>query len=285
MSWITRRFFGPATIGAAAAGATSLVSQAQAQGTADARAALAATSAIEEIKRRNTLRIGMSTFVPWAFRNRAGELIGYEIDVGTRLATDMGVRVEFIPTAWDGIIPALLAGRFDVIIGGMTVTPARNLSANFTNSYSASGVDLAASKRLADGMTTMEALNRPNITITGRRGTSAIAAAQRLFPRATIRQFDDDAQSVLEVVNGRAHGMVGSMPRPRFAVLDNEAALFSPFAEPLARQIDSMAVRKGDPDALNFLNNWIASRQLDGWLAERQAYWFQNREWRDQVPG
>jgi polar amino acid transport system substrate-binding protein len=285
MSWITRRFFGPATIGAAAAGATSLVSQAQAQGTADARAALAATSAIEEIKRRNTLRIGMSTFVPWAFRNRAGELIGYEIDVGTRLATDMGVRVEFIPTAWDGIIPALLAGRFDVIIGGMTVTPARNLSANFTNSYSASGVDLAASKRLADGMTTMEAWNRPNITITGRRGTSAIAAAQRLFPRATIRQFDDDAQSVLEVVNGRAHGMVGSMPRPRFAVLDNEAALFSPFVEPLARQIDSMAVRKGDPDALNFLNNWIASRQLDGWLAERQAYWFQNREWRDQVPG
>lgn len=285
MSWITRRFFGPASIGAAAAGATSLVSQAQAQGTGDARAALAATSAIEEIKRRNTLRIGMSTFVPWAFRNRAGELIGYEIDVGTRLAADMGVRVEFIPTAWDGIIPALLAGRFDVIIGGMTVTPARNLSANFTNSYSASGVDLAASKRLADGMTTMEAWNRPNVTIAGRRGTSAIAAAQRLFPRATFRQFDDDAQSILEVVNGRAHGMVGSMPRPRFAVLDNEAALYSPFSQPLARQIDSMAVRKGDPDALNFLDNWIASRQLDGWLAERQAYWFQNREWRDQVPG
>lgn len=285
MSWITRRFFGPASIGAAAAGATSLVSQAQAQGTGDARAALAATSAIEEIKRRNTLRIGMSTFVPWAFRNRAGELIGYEIDVGTRLAADMSVRVEFVPTAWDGIIPALLAGRFDVIIGGMTVTPARNLSANFTNSYSASGVDLAASKRLADGMTSMEAWNRPNVTIAGRRGTSAIAAAQRLFPRATFRQFDDDAQSILEVVNGRAHGMVGSMPRPRFAVLENEAALFSPFAEPLARQIDSMAVRKGDPDALNFFNNWIASRQLDGWLAERQAYWFQSREWRDQVPG
>ncbi|MBA4456439.1 transporter substrate-binding domain-containing protein, partial [Cylindrospermopsis raciborskii CS-506_B] len=134
-------------------------------------------------------------------------------------------------------------------------------------------------------MTTMEAWNRPNVTISGRRGTSALAAAQRLFPRATFRQFDDDAQSVLEVVNGRAHGMVGSMPRPRFAVLENEAALFSPFAQPLARQIDSMALRKGDPDALNFLNNWIASRQLDGFLEERQAYWFQNREWRDQVPG
>ncbi|SFL11529.1 transporter substrate-binding domain-containing protein [Falsiroseomonas stagni] len=281
MGWITRRFLAPA---AAAGAAVSITGTAQAQ-TADARAALAASSVIEEIKRRNSLRVGMSTFVPWAFRNRAGELIGYEIDVATRLAQDMGVRVEFVPTAWDGIVPALLAGRFDMIIGGMTVTAARNLSANFTNSYSASGVDLAASRRLAEGMTTMEAWNRPNVTISGRRGTSALAAAQRLFPRATFRQFDDDAQSVLEVVNGRAHGMVGSMPRPRFAVLENEAALFSPFAQPLARQIDSMALRKGDPDALNFLNNWIASRQLDGFLEERQAYWFQNREWRDQVPG
>ncbi len=281
MGWITRRFLAPA---AAAGAAVSITGTAQAQ-TTDARAALAATSVIEEIKRRNTLRVGMSTFVPWAFRNRAGDLIGYEIDVATRLAQDMGVRPEFVPTAWDGIVPALLAGRFDMIIGGMTVTAARNLSANFTSSYSASGVDLAASRRLAEGMTTMEAWNRPNITISGRRGTSALAAAQRLFPRATFRQFDDDAQSILEVVNGRAHGMVGSMPRPRFAVLENEAALFSPFPQPLARQIDSMAVRKGDPDALNFLNNWIASRQLDGFLEERQAYWFQNREWRDQVPG
>jgi polar amino acid transport system substrate-binding protein len=123
------------------------------------------------------------------------------------------------------------------------------------------------------------------VTLAGRRGTSALAAAQRLFPRATIRQFDDDAQSVLEVVNGRAHGMVGSVPRPLFAVLDNPDALFRPFESPIVRQADAMAVRKSDPDALNFLNNWILLRQLDGWLEERQAYWFSAREWRDQVPG
>jgi polar amino acid transport system substrate-binding protein len=282
MRWIGRRFFGPAA--AAGVAGVAFASPAAAQG-ADARAALAASSAIEEIKRRNTLRIGMSTFVPWAFRNRAGELIGYEIDVGTRLAQDMGVRPEFVPTAWDGIIPALIAGRFDFIIGGMTVTPARNLTVNFSNSYSASGVDLAANKRLAEGMTTIEAWNRPNVTISGRRGTSATAAAQRLFPRATLRQFDDDAQALLEVVNGRAHGLISSAPKPVFAVLDNPDALFSPFGQMLALQLDSIAVRKGDPDSLNFLNNWIQSRQLDGWLEEKQSYWFRNRAWRDQVPG
>lgn len=284
MTWLTRRFLAPAAA-AGAATAASFIPTAQAQ-SPDARAALAASSVIEEIKRRGTLRVGMSTFVPWAFRNRAGELVGYEIDVGTRLAQDMGARPEFVPTSWDGIIPALLAGRFDFIIGGMTVTPQRNLTVNFSSSYSAGGVDLAASRRLAENMTTLEAWNRPNVTITGRRGTSALAAAQRLFPRATIRQFDDDAQSILEVVNGRAHGMVGSMPRPRFAVADNPDALFNPFTTPLARQADAMAVRKGDPDALNFLNNWILNRQLDGWLEERQAFWFRDRDWRtEQAPG
>jgi polar amino acid transport system substrate-binding protein len=45
----------------------------------------------------------------------------------------------------------------------------------------------------------------------------------------------------------------------------------------------AMAIRKGDPDALNFFNNWITVHQSDGWLAKRHAYWFDTREWADQV--
>ncbi|MBC8790820.1 MAG: amino acid ABC transporter substrate-binding protein [Tagaea sp. CACIAM 22H2] len=248
----------------------------------DARAALSATSAIEEIKKRGALRVGLSTFVPWAFRSKSGDLIGYEVDVAKKLAEDMGVKVELVPTAWDGIIPALIAGQFDFIIGGMTITPARNLTVNFTSPYSATGVDVAANKALAGNFKTVADFNKPNVTLVTRRGSSAASAAQRLFPNATLRLFDDDAQALLEVTNGRAHAMVGTVPRPLFAVLDNEATLFQPFENPLVKQADAMAVRKGDPDSLNFLNNWIQARQLDGWLEERQAYWFKGRTWRDQ---
>ena len=80
------------------------------------RQSLSSESALEAIKKRGTLRIGLSTFVPWAMRDKKGDLIGFEIDVGKRVAADMGVEVEHIPTAWDGIIPALLAGKFDVIL-------------------------------------------------------------------------------------------------------------------------------------------------------------------------
>lgn len=67
------------------------------------------TPNLDKINERGTLRVGMSTFVPWAMRDKQGDLIGFEIDVAERLAADSGWKVEFVPTAWDGIIPALLA--------------------------------------------------------------------------------------------------------------------------------------------------------------------------------
>ncbi|MEL0023079.1 MAG: transporter substrate-binding domain-containing protein, partial [Alphaproteobacteria bacterium] len=171
---------------------------------------------IAEIQKRGTLKVGMSTFVPWAMRDKQGNLIGFEIDVATKVAADMGVEVEFVPTAWSGIIPALLAKKFDVIIGGMSITPQRNLTVNFTTPYAHSGQMMAANKKLAGNFTTMEEYNQSSVTIACRRGATPCKAAEKLFPKATLRQFDDDAQAFQEVANGNAHAMISSAPKPRF---------------------------------------------------------------------
>ena len=89
-----------------ALGVASIWSQAVAQ---DLRAQIAASSVLEEIKRRDTLRAGVASFIPWVIRDKKGELIGFEIDVIKRLAEDTGWKTEIIPTSFDGIIPALLA--------------------------------------------------------------------------------------------------------------------------------------------------------------------------------
>ena len=85
-------------------------------------------------------------------RDKNGDLIGFELDVGRQLAEDMGVEVEFIPTSWDGIIPALVSGNFDVIISGMTVTPKRNLTVNFSMPYAYSGMTILANTAMTKGM-------------------------------------------------------------------------------------------------------------------------------------
>ena len=244
---------------------------------------LAAAGVLETIKKRGAIRVGLSTFVPWAMRDKNGELIGYEIDVAKQLAEDMKVKAEFVPTGWDGIIPALLAGKFDVVIGGMTITPERNLTVNFTQPYANSGIHLVANKELAAGFKSLEDFNKPEVVLAVRRGATPATVAKRLMPKATLRQFDEDALALQEVLNGKAHAFITSTPTPAFEALKHPDKLFLPIPEPFVQGAEGFALRKGDPDALNFFNNWILLRQQDGWLKERHDYWFKTRDWATRV--
>ncbi len=243
-----------------------------------ARAQTPPQSVLETIKQRGSMMVGMATFVPWAMRDSQGKLIGFEIDVATKLAADMGVKLELVPTAWDGIIPALLAGKFDVIIGGMTVTPKRNLTVNFSAPYDYSGTGLALVASMQDGFK-LAALNSPRITLACRRGASSCTNLAEYFPKATLRQFDDDAAMVQEVLNGNAQGFGASEPLPTRTATENQGKLFVPLSQEqeLNRLPSGMAVRKGDVDILNFLDNWIEVNTK--FFQARRHYWFETTEW------
>jgi len=240
-------------------------------------------SALEQVLKRGTLRVGMSTFVPWAMQDKTGKLIGFEIDVATRVAKDMGVKVEFVPTKWAGIIPALLTGKFDVIIGGMGVLPQRNLKVNFTIPYDVTGMSIVANKDLAGNFKGLEDFNRPDVVIAVRLGATPVAAAQKFMPKAQLRKFDDESQAVQELLNGKAHAVIASAPMPAFQALKYPDKLFLPVRGTFTKEPIGFALKKGDVDTLNFFNNWITVVQSEGWLEERKHYWFETRDWEDQV--
>ena len=238
-------------------------------------------STIDQITRRGTIRVGMDVFVPWAMKDKKGELIGFEIDVAKQLAEDMGVKVEFVPTKWSGIIPALLAGKFDVIIGGMGVTPQRNMKINFTNPYYYASQGVLANLEKSKGFTVAD-FNNPDVTLAARLGSNAALAAKKNFPKAKLRLFDDEPAAVQEVRNGRVHAMVASQPLPAHMASDNPDLLVS-YNEQLMKEPISFAVRKGDFDTVNFFNNWIEMVKSRGWIEERYGYWFLGRDWKNQI--
>ncbi len=244
-----------------------------------------AQSMLEEVVQRGTLRVGMSTFVPWAMRDKKGELIGFEIDVAKKIAKDMGVQIEFVPTAWSGIIPALLAKKFDIIIGGLSVTPERNLTVNFTIPYAHSGQQMAANTALTKDLKSLDEYNDAKITIACRRGSVSCDIAQKRFPNATLRQFDDDAQAFQEVVNGNAHAMISSAPKPRFwSDAYPDKVYVANNGENLTQGDEAFGLRKGDLDSLNFFSNWILVNTSNGWLNETHDYWFKDQSaWKDMV--
>ena len=251
-----------------------------------ARQSLSSDSVLEQIKKRGTLRIGLSTFVPWAMRDKKGDLIGFEIDVGKRVAADMGVEVEHIPTAWDGIIPALLAGKFDAIISGMSITMKRNLTVNFTHPYANTGYILVGSTAMAQkkGLKTLEDYNSSDITIATRRASTGAIAAQKNFPKAKLIYFDDGTMGIQETANGKVDATTSTPPKAAYDIEKRPGKLFVVDRTLMSPTREAFAVRKGDPDILNWFNNWIDNVKASGWLQERHAYWFTTREWADQLP-
>ena len=240
-------------------------------------------SALEQVLKRGVLRVGMSTFVPWAMKDKTGKLVGFEIDVATRLAHDMGVKAEFVPTKWAGIIPALLTGKFDVIIGGMGILPQRNLKVNFSLPYDVTGMSMVANKELAAGFKGVEDFNRTDVVLAVRLGATPVAAARRFMPKAQLRKFDDESQAVQEVLNGRAHAVIASAPMPAFQAVKYPDKLFLPMSGTFTKEPIGFALRKGDVDTLNFFNNWITVVQAEGWLAERKRYWFETMDWETMI--
>ncbi len=242
---------------------------------------LAAESTIEKIIKRGKIKVGMDIFVPWAMKDKKGKLVGFEIDVAKQLAEDMGIQVEFIPTKWSGIIPALITGKFDVIIGGMTVTPKRNMKINFTNPYYYTVQGLLANRKMSKDFS-LDAFNSPQVTIAARLGSTAALAAKKTFPKAKIRLFDDEPAAVQEVKNGRVHAMVSGQPLPYQMASESPDTLRS-YSDELMREPMCMGIRKGDVDTLNFLNNWIEIVHSKGWIDERYSYWFKSTQWKSQI--
>jgi len=244
---------------------------------------LIAESTIDQVMRRGVLRVGMDTFLPWAMKDKKGELVGFEIDVARRLAADMGVKVEFVPTKWAGIIPALLTGKFDVIIGGMGIQTKRALKVNFTIPYDYSGMGIVANKKKAAGFSSLADFNSADVEIACKLGTTAVNAAKKYMPKAKLRLFDDEAQAYQELRNGNVAAVVGSSPRPAYEAIQYPETMFLPLKSDFTREPIGFAVRKGDFDTLTFFNNWITIVSHEGWLEERHHYWFGTKEWADLV--
>lgn len=237
---------------------------------------------VDTIKSRGKLLVGFSSFVPWAMRDKQGQWVGFEVDVATKLAKDMGVQVELIPTAWDAIIPSLIAKKYDIIIGGMSITPARQEQIDFTAPYSNSGQGLAASKQLASKLKWPDDYNNTNITFTCRRGVLGCKVIEEKFPKATLRQFDDDAVAFQEVINGNAHAVISSEPKPTFFTLKNPDKLFKPAPDNLTTSVEGFGLRKGNANSLVVFNDWITKNK--DWLKQRHSHWFKTQEWAALVP-
>jgi polar amino acid transport system substrate-binding protein len=234
---------------------------------------------LSEIKRSGKLRVGVSEIVPWAMHDKDGNLVGFEIDVAKKLARDIGVEPEFYPEEFRYLIPDLLAGRFDVIISGLSINLSRALQVDFSRPYNTTDVTLAANVKAAGSLPTLKSFDKESVTVGVLEGTTAEDLAGDALPNAKIRTYTDDEKLFDDLIQGKLEAAVADSPRTEIVAKLYPANVVCVCDTPLATYPAAFAVRRGNLEFINFLNSWIEARTASKWLEERRTYWFKSTDW------
>ncbi len=245
---------------------------------------LAKKSTVEQILKKGELRVGFeSGYMPFEMTDKKGKFVGFDIDMAKEMAKAMGVKFTPVNTAWDGIIPALITGKFDIIMSGMTVTQERNLKINFVDPNIIVGQTILLSKKHEAAVKSYKDLNDPKYTVTSKLGTTGEQAVKRKIPKCTYKSFETETEAFLEVINGKADAYVYDQPNCVVLMAQQGKGkvvfLDKPFTyEPLA-----WAINKGDPDFLNWLNNFLRQLKNDGRYEVIYNKWIKSTDWYKNV--
>jgi len=246
----------------------------------DVRMALVKQSTLEEILQRGELRVGFEAgYVPFEMTDKKGNFVGFDIDMAKEMAKAMGVKFVPVNTAWDGIIPALLTKKFDIIMSGMTITQERNLKINFCDPYIVVGQTILLNKKHEGAVKSYKDLNDPKYIVTSKLGTTGEQAVKRMIPKATYKSFETETEAALEVVNGKADAYVYDQPNCVVFMAEQGKDKLVFLDEPFTYEPLAWAVRKGDPDFINWLNNFLRQYKNDGRYEVLYNKWIKSTDW------
>lgn len=244
----------------------------------------ALAGALDDIQKRGSLRVGMEPgYMPFELTNQKGEIIGFDVDMAKRIAKAMGVKLEIVSTAWDGIIPALLTQKFDMIMSGMTLTQERNLSINFATPYILIGQSILLNKKFEKDVKSYKDLNDPKYTIASKLGTTGEQATKRMIPNAKYISYETEQEGTLELLNGKIDAFIYDLPFNSIAYAEKGKGKIVHLNEPFTKEPLAWAIRKGDVDFLNWLNNFMAQIKYDGDYDKIYKKWFQDDAWLKEI--
>lgn len=244
-------------------------------------------STLNKVLERGELRVALEPgYMPFEMKDKKGRIIGYDIDIAKAMAKAMGVKLKIEETQFDGIIAGLLTNKYDIIISGMTITQKRNLKVNFSNSYIVVGQTMLLNQKLKNEIKTTKDLDNEKYTISAILGQTSEIAARKFFKKAKVITFETESEAVSEVLNGRASAFINDQPYNTVFMDSKGKGKLIHLDTPLTYEPLAFAIKKGDPDFLNWLNNFLRQIKEDKVvnLHERlYKKWFVDTRWLKRV--
>ncbi|TFB55167.1 transporter substrate-binding domain-containing protein [Cryobacterium tagatosivorans] len=219
-------------------------------------------------KAQGTLKVGIEgAYPPFNYYDKSNKLVGFDVDITTALAKDMGVKVEYVATPWDSILGGLLANKYDIIISSMAITDERKAKVDFTEPYYHTGSQLFAPTNTS--ITDPAQIKGKKIGVA--IGTTFEEKARALG--ADVVTYKSDLLAFEDVKNGRLDGLLTDGPVGGNAIKVGGYDM-KPVGTPLIDAAAGIAVNKNHADLLKKLNAAITKIQADGTYAKISTTWF-----------
>jgi cyclohexadienyl dehydratase len=235
--------------------------------------AASAQFALNEILSTGVLKVGTTgDWNPMSVRDPAtNSYKGFDIDIMTELATDLGVEVEFVPTDWKTLVNGVVAGQYH-ITGSASISPARMKAAGFSESYISVEIMPFTAAENAGKYSSHEDINQPGVKVATTLGTSFEKLVRDWYPNADIKVVEAPARGYQEVLAGRADVFItsnieGSTLAAKHGVVRVEGAA-SRAPTPIA-----MLLPQADQVWINYVNNWVKVKQAKGFFEANKAKW------------
>ncbi|MCP1199485.1 transporter substrate-binding domain-containing protein [Notoacmeibacter sp. MSK16QG-6] len=209
-----------------------------------------------------TLKIGSEgAYPPFNQLNSNNELEGFDIDIARALCEEMNAECEFVTQDWDGIIPALQAGKFDAIIASMSITPERQEQVTFSEPYYTNSLRLVTASDGDIKDATAETLSGKTIGV--QQGTVAETYMTENMGDVSMKPYPTQEEAYLDMKNGRLDGVVADFGVQDEFVKQNEG--FEVVGDPLLEDDEiAIAVRKDEQELADKFSAAIKAIRDDG---------------------
>ena len=227
-------------------------------------------STLATIKDKKEMTFAMTgAYPPFNFIDEDGNLVGFDIDIATAIAEEMGVEAKPITVEWDGIIGGLKGERFDMIIGSMAITEERLKQVNFSDPYYYDGAQFFA--LAGSGLSSIEDLKDGTVGVV--TGTTFHDALKEMDNIGTILQFQSDVDNIMSVEQKRSDGLVtgyfvGLQAPVKYGVE------IEPIGDFIYTEEIGIAMRKDDTDLLKEVNEALQEIIDNGTYKELSLKWF-----------
>ncbi len=231
-------------------------------------------SILNKVLDSGTLRVGTTgDFNPMSFKDpETKEYMGHQIDAAKQLAADMGVEVEFVPTDWKTLINGVVAGKYDIVMTGTSMTVTRAKAAGYTIPWGRTGYLPLTRGEIADRFKSWDDINQPDVTVGYNLGTSFADFVKLRLPNAKVKEVESPARDWQELLAGRVDVTVSSILEAGKLSSTHET-LAIPFQKVANSLPLSFIAPQSDHVWLGFLNNWMRIKHEGGYFKSLNEKW------------